>query len=219
MILHAHEQNFKIRVNTTLIGIQAEDILQLKQVPFVKFVVHLPDDQNLTHMKVDEVYRENLLLILKEKPENFMWKFHRSPGAGIHPQVKEVLQEHKAEIRYFGLNSRAGKVNTGSDFQVVNHGRVLRECQDFHHNILLPNGDVALCHMDWSLKHILGNLLTMDYSDIHTGKAYKKLLDSLAEPDADILCRACEKDHVKRALPRHLLHQLGKKLSGEKDPY
>jgi len=219
MILHAHEQKFSIRVNTTLIGMQAEDILQLKQVPFVKFVVHLPDDQNLTHIRVDETYMDNLRLLLKQKPENLMWKFHRSPGAGIHPQAKEILQEHRAEIRYFGLNSRAGKVDSGSEYRVVNHGRVLRECQDFHHNILLPNGDVALCHMDWSLKHILGNLLTVDYADIHAGEAYKKLLDSLLEPEADILCRECEKDNVKRTLPRHLLHLLRNKLSGEKDLY
>jgi hypothetical protein len=219
MILHAHEQDYKIRVNTTLIGMQPEDIHQLKPVPFIKFVVHLPDDQELTRICVDETYLENLLLLLKQQPENLLWKFHRSPGAGIHPQVKDVLQEHRAQIRYFGLNSRAGEVDSGSEYRVVNHGRVLRECQDFHHNILLPNGDVALCHMDWSLKHILGNLLTMDYSDIHTGKAYRELLDSLAKPEADILCRECEKDNVKRALPRHLLHLIRKKLSGEKDLY
>ena len=220
MILHAHEQNFKIRVNTTLIGMQTKDILQLKPVPFIKFVVHLPDDQELTRIRVDEVYLRNLLLLINEQPENLMWKFHRSAsGAGIHPQVLKVLQEHRVQIKYFGLNSRAGKVDSLSGNQVANRGQVLRECQDFHHNILLPNGDVTLCHMDWSLKHILGNLLTMEYSAIHTGRAYKDLLESLQVPEADILCRECEKDNVKRALPRHLLHLLKKKISGEKDPY
>ncbi len=220
MILHAHQQDFKIRVNTTLVGMQAEDIHQLKPVPFIKFVVHLPDDQELTRIRVDETYLDNLVLLIKERPENLMWKFHRSSsGAGIHPRVHSVLKEHKAQVSYFGLNSRAGKVDSGSEYRVANKGRVLRECQDFHHNILLPNGDVTLCHMDWSLKHILGNLLTMNYSDIHTGKAYKALLDSLAVPEADILCRECEKDNVKRALPQHLVHLLKLKFSGEKSLY
>lgn len=220
MILHAHEQGFKIRVNTTLIGMQTEDILQLKNIPFIKFVVHLPDDQNLTHIRVDETYLENLLLLLKENANNLMWKFHRSPSrANIHPQVLEVLNEHGAQIKYFGLNSRAGKVDSGSNYRVANHGRVLRECQDFHHNILLPNGEVTLCHMDWSLKHVLGNLLSMDYAELHTGKAYKELLESLSKPEHDILCRECEKDNVKRALPQHLFHQLKKKISGEENLY
>jgi len=220
MILHAHEKNFKIRVNTTLIGIQSKDIHQLKQIPYIKFVVHLPDDQNLTHIRVDDTYLDNLILLLREKPKNLMWKFHRSSsGAGIHPRVLEVLQEHRAQIKYFGLNSRAGKVDSLSGNQVVNRGQVLRECQDFHHNILLPNGDVTLCHMDWALKHILGNLLTNEYSAIHSGKAYKDLLKSLQQPGADILCRECEKDNVKQALPRHLLHMLKKKILGEKNLY
>ncbi len=220
MVLHAHKQNFKIRVNTTLIGMQAEDIHLLKPVPFIKFVVHLPDDQCLTRIRVDQAYLDNLLLLLRENPENLVWKFHRSSSdASIHPQVLKVLKEHRAQLTYFGLNSRAGKIDTGSKPRVVNHGRVLRECQDFHHNILLPNGDVTLCHMDWSLKHILGNLLTEQYSAIHTGKAYKNLLEALKVPEADILCRECEKDNVKRALPQELLHLLKKKISGEKNLY
>ncbi len=220
MILHAHEQGFPIRVNTTLIGMQKEDIQKLKGIPFVKFVVHLPDDQNLTRIRVDEVYLETLVLLLKEPTQNLMWKFHHSPsGAEIHPKVFEVLQKYQAEVKYFGLNSRAGKVDAGSVYQVPNHDQVLRECQDFHHNILLPNGDVTLCHMDWGLKHILGNLLTVDYSDIHTGQVYKDLVDSLTVPGANILCRECEKDNVKRALPQHLIHLLKNKISGEKDLY
>ncbi len=136
MIIHAHEQNFKIRVNTTLIGMHEEDIRKLKQVPFIKFVVHLPDDQELTRIRVDESYLNNLHLLCREQPKNLMWKFHRSPSnAGIHPRVLEVLQEHRAQVKYFGLNSRAGKVDSGSKSRVVNRGRVLRECQDFHHNI------------------------------------------------------------------------------------
>ena len=218
MILHAHREGFLIRVNTTLIGMRPEDILQLRGIPFVKFVVHLPDDQNLTHIRVDESYMELLELILKEKPRNLMWKFHRSPGAGIHPLVRPVLDEHRARVVVTGLNSRAGQVDAGS-YRTVNRGRVLRACQDFRHNILLPNGDVTLCHMDWSLKHILGNLRTMDYSGLHSSRAYGELLDALSLPDKDILCRTCEKDIVKRSLPVHLMHLLQTKIRGEKNPY
>jgi hypothetical protein len=220
MILHAHEQGFKIRVNTTLIGMHPGDIPQLIPIPFIKFVVHLPDDQNLTRIRVDKTYLEILDMLLKENPYNLVWKFHRSSsGAAIHSQVLRELEQYPAQIRYFGLNSRAGKVDPGSDYSVANRGRVLRYCQDFHHNILLPNGDVTLCHMDWSLRHILGNLLSGEYSAIHSGQAYRGLLASLQQPEDDILCRECEKDNVKRSLPLHIVHQLRKKISGEKELY
>ena len=220
MVLHAHRQDYKIRVNTTLIGMKASDIMQLKEVPFIKFVVHLPDNQELTHIRVDESYLQNLKLVLQEQPRKLMWKFHHGPsGADIHPRVREVLQAYGAKVSYFGLNSRAGKVDAGSEYRVPNQGRVLRHCQDFHHNILLPNGDVVLCHMDWSLRHILGNLLTGDYSSLHTGKAFRELIESLDRPEADILCRQCEKDNIKRSLPAYLLHQFRGKISGKQDLY
>jgi hypothetical protein len=220
MLLHAHQQKFRIRVNTTLIGMRPEDMEQLKEVSFIKFVVHLPDDQKLTHIKVDETYLNNLKLILQAPPENLMWKFHHTAsGASVHPRVREILKENRAQISYFRLNSRAGKVDAGTEYRVPNHGQLLLPCQDFRHNILLPNGDVALCHMDWSLKHILGNLLEMDYSELHTGKAFLELLESLDKPEADILCRQCEKDNVKRKLPKQLLYRLKKRISGDKDPY
>jgi len=31
---------------------------------------------------------------------------------------------------------------------------------------LLPNGDISLCCMDYSLDHILGNLFTQEYDEI-----------------------------------------------------
>lgn len=220
MVLHAHHLGYRIRVNTTLIGMKPEDMSALKTVPFIKFVVHLPDDQNLTRIRVDRSYLDNLVRLLEEKPMNLTWKFHpSSSGADIHPQVSEILRKYRTEVKNFGLNNRAGTVVTGQEYHVANRGRILRECQDFHHNILLPNGDVALCHMDWSLKHVLGNLLTGTYAGLYTGKEFQELQKALLEPDADILCRQCEKDIVRRSLAEALIFRIGQKLSGKKDLY
>lgn len=220
MILYAHNRGFMLRVNTTLIGMKQEDILQLSKIPFIKFVVHLPDNQNLTKIRVDETYLRNLSLLIENQPLNLNWKFHKTTSEiGIHADVQEVLQKKNIRITIAGLNNRAGKVDTGIQYSIPNKGKVLKQCQDFHHNILLPNGDVVLCHMDWSLRHILGNLLEQDYSGIHSGKIYTQLQASLLNPDADILCRDCEKDIVQRSFAQNIIHTLKKKLSGEKDPY
>lgn len=220
MILHAHQLQYKIRVNTTTIGMQPEDILRIRSVPFLKFVVHLPDNQNLTRIKVDRTYLDNLVLLLGEKPLNITWKFHRSAsGAGVHPEVLEILQKYRANIKISGLNSRAGRIDAGTEYRMVNRHRVLRGCQDFYHNILLPNGDVALCHMDWSLKHILGNLLTGEYGDLHTGRPFEDLQRALLQPETDILCRQCEKDIVRRTPVQACIHRIKRKLSGERDLY
>jgi hypothetical protein len=42
-----------------------------------------------------------------------------------------------------------------------------RSCNDLlNHNVLLPNGDVLLYCMDYGMKHILGNLLSVDYASL-----------------------------------------------------
>ena len=38
--------------------------------------------------------------------------------------------------------------------------------EHLYHNVVLPNGDVSLCCMDYSLEKILGNLFVDEYDDI-----------------------------------------------------
>jgi hypothetical protein len=220
MILYAHEKGHQVRVNTTLVGIKPGDIEVLKNIPFIKFVVHLPDNKGLTKINPDEEYLAVLSMMLKVRLNNLKWKFHSTdPDIRIHPDVNRLLIHSGVRISYADLNNRAGNVRTIKSYQPVNKGRVLLECQDFHHNILLPNGDVVLCHMDWSLKHVLGNLLTDNYIDLYSGEAFQEINTALQDPDADILCRDCEKDLVKRTIPDRIIHVLSKKIKGGKDIY
>jgi len=61
------------------------------------------------------------------------------------------------------------------------------------HNVLLPNGNVALCCMIYDLKHIVGNLLTGTYDSLFESEEYKKVLRGQAgDESVDIACRSCE---------------------------
>jgi hypothetical protein len=51
---------------------------------------------------------------------------------------------------------------------------------NYDQNVVLPNGDVYLCCMDWALKHKLGNLLETNFNDLHRETHYD-------------LCRKCER--------------------------
>ena len=50
----------------------------------------------------------------------------------------------------------------------------------FEQNVMLPNGDVYLCCMDWRLKHKLGNIFKTNFDKLDRNKFYK-------------LCQTCEK--------------------------
>tara|TARA_Y100000004_G_C8744929_1_gene339909 strand:- start:217 stop:609 length:393 start_codon:yes stop_codon:yes gene_type:complete len=60
-------------------------------------------------------------------------------------------------------------MNRKNDFQSVYHGEGPKTCgciEELYHNVMLPNGDVSLCCMDYGLKHILGNMFTQEYEDV-----------------------------------------------------
>jgi hypothetical protein len=77
-----------------------------------------------------------------------MW--HRAGNlvgeAQLKPELTEVMDEVKTVFR--------------------NDKRTCGCIEDLYHNILLPNGDVSLCCMDYNLEEILGNLYTQEYDDI-----------------------------------------------------
>ena len=59
---------------------------------------------------------------------------------------------------------------------------------EFNQNVLLPNGDVYLCCMDYELKHRLGNLFLDDYKSLQVKR--EKIKRLLVEDD-DVICRKC----------------------------
>ena len=50
-----------------------------------------------------------------------------------------------------------------------------------YHNVCLPNGDIALCCMDYGLEHIVGNIFESTYEEV------------IPEPHSCYeMCRKCE---------------------------
>ena len=64
----------------------------------------------------------------------------------------------------------------------------------YDRNVLLPNGDVVLCCMDYNLTHILGNLLTQTYEEIFEGKPLLDLIELNESPEFSkcSICKSCE---------------------------
>lgn len=67
---------------------------------------------------------------------------------------------------------------------------------NYDHNVLLPNGDVVLCCMDYSLKHRLGSLLEDSWATLH-GAPLDALRASNAAQDGETLCRTCNNAEPK----------------------
>lgn len=64
----------------------------------------------------------------------------------------------------------------------------------YDRNVLLPNGDVVLCCMDYNLKHVIGNLLTQSYDEIMNGEKLKEIIkmNEAVGFDKCSICKSCE---------------------------
>ncbi len=200
MLLYTNKKGNLIRVNTTLIGITAKDIDAFSKVQFRNFAVHLPDNLGYSKIKVDDHYLEMIDRLAFSGIHNIMWKFHKtSPEVTIKPEVSQILKKHRINVKNFGLSNRAGNIIFSDEKEIIRKSGIIKKCLDFHHNVLFPNGDIGLCHMDWQLKHIIGNLHDNDFDSIYKSKGFKNVLNGLNDDNIDLNCRFCEKSVIKQS--------------------
>jgi len=191
MILYAHNKGHRIRVFTTLIGLDLDNFEKIRHIPFENFWIHLPCDGDSENINVNDAYLEVLLEVynfLEENKDKINVSYHIR-GAGPHPKIKELLG-NKIEKRAIG--SRAN--NLDEDI-VKNSKKRLGKigCKRyFQQNVLLPNGDVILCCMDYGMEHILGNLLHQNYYDILSGDEIKNIHQAVNSFSDQSICRYCD---------------------------
>ena len=61
-----------------------------------------------------------------------------------------------------------------------------------NNHVVLPDGTLLLCNMDYGMKHVLGNLLENTYDEIRRGEEMQKIFAGIkGDPSVDLLCRKC----------------------------
>ena len=186
MMIYAYEKGHPIAAFTTGIGMTLDDVEKIKHIPFDDgpnsgFTLHLPDKEHLAKHPITKRYISVLKAIKKAKFSSF---YLMSMG-DVHEEVEKLGIWKKEDIHIPVMWSRAGnlkgeaqmkpelrkvmdRVRDASEYNSENYveGELTCGCvEDLYHNILLPNGDVSLCCMDYGLKHITGNLYEQSFED------------------------------------------------------
>lgn len=183
MLLYAHAKGHKISVSTTLVGMELSDVDLMAPISFKDFAVHLPSHEGYEIINIDENYLQLLKKILKSKI-----------GIGLHIHGKAVhpaLTSLSTMIKQQTLSSRGGNAEIPNRVPMSRRRGVL-VCNRLHNNVLLPNGNVVLCCMDYGMRHILGNLISTDYDSLFFQKEFMKVRRGLKDESLDILCRYCD---------------------------
>jgi len=200
MVLYSHKLGFKIAVFTTAVGMELSDVDLIKRIPFKGFFVHLPDNKEQTKIKVDKNYLRIINKLFNSNIQNISYACPGLTGpTEVHSKLKQLLKKTNIPSDGQRLNTRAGNIKIEGlspskkiKGVIPNWKRIHLRCRFFNRNVLLPNGDVVLCCLDWSLKHVLGNLLVSDYGSLFKSEEFLKIIKGLKDDSSDILCRYCE---------------------------
>lgn len=212
------QKGFKVAIYTTLYQMTEEDIDRVKDL-IIKYqnqvnpvVLHLPDSHNnMRGWKYSETWErafKTLYGINKQFPGKVGAMTMDMNNRIFHPDIRHIPEaiEAEKENARFSAHDRAGvldmsDVEKTSDQPTdlikkkIRHERPLtcKSTPFYDRNVLLPNGDVVLCCMDYGLKHIIGNLVDQTYAEMFQNPQFLELVKMNETPGYDkcSICKAC----------------------------
>lgn len=197
MIKYAFDRGHPVSLNSTLVGLTDKCFNYMQDVMFRRVRLHLPDTNDYCNIKVTDDYLKLLDKFLSTiQSEKFIYVSHDNdtPAAvknTINNSPYPYVYPYKLEKE---IHDRAGNLDND-----------LAPCTPFlkgaiycgkgarmpNYNILLPNGMVLLCCMDFDMKHVLGNLLTMGYEELFECDEMEKLNQAFDDDKMELICRTC----------------------------
>jgi hypothetical protein len=187
MVLRSHAKGHKVTVYTTLVGMKFDDVEKMKDVPFAGFCVHLPSIGGSESIPIENEYLGAL---------GYVKRLVKGVTFAAFGLIDEKISAIVGNVPFSTtemMASRCGlvpKCGKGLD----RSGPIRCHSQDtdmLDHNVLLPDGRVVLCCMDFGMKYVLGNLLKQDYESLFTGKVADKVRAGL-RGEKQVLCHKCE---------------------------
>lgn len=169
MILHAHNEGYKIGLYTTFNGLSDDGYNYLKNIEFEVIRLHLPDDKKIMNIKVDNKYIRNMLKFVRNiKSKDF--------------DITDM--ENDDEF----MRSRAGnlKLLLHRDKEKKYDNMICRGKKYPNSQVVLPNGDVVICCNDYGLKYKMGNLLNQHFEEVWKNVVNSKL------PNKNEICKYCD---------------------------
>lgn len=189
----------KVDLYTTLVGASIQDVKLISKLPINFICLHVADEKKYANIPLTEEYYKKVSFLTNQKRGDGTPLVHMC-NAQTNPdkRVEKICEKYDILIT---MNDRAGNLE---DEKLYRHqcssGKIsCSMCGDkLNRNILLPDGTVLLCCMDFGMKHVLGNLLNNTYDEIMNGaeiNMIKKGLDG--DISKDILCRTCSCANVR----------------------
>lgn len=181
---------------TTLVGVDDDILERVIKLPFKKVVLHTADADGYAHISVTENYLQLLERVINAQKADGS-PFVDASNCQSTPD-KAVLQITSGKVNnHYELHDRAGNLEECKEQRIKHfekHGSIYCSMgEELDNFVLLPDGTVVLCCMDFGMQHVMGNLYTDTYEDIMWGEAMKSLKRAMKveNPSTPCICRKC----------------------------
>ncbi len=208
MLEYALEQGRRVAIFTTLYNWDETTVHRVgqllvdyaDQIEIVK--IHFPDEAgNMRGWKLTPEWEYAFIGIQTVvRMAGIHFEAMTMSDDGVHPAIRHLPGVFLSHNWTIAAHDRAGTLDKDRVKEqpikfVTEHNYPITcsKTEKFNQNVLLPNGDVALCCMDYDTKHVIGNLIEQEYDDLFVGEEFVRLMEINAMPcfSKESLCKSC----------------------------
>ena len=197
------EAGRNVSLYTTLEGGDQNDIDEILKLPLQFVGLHVADKLGNANITVSERYIKNVEKMINAKKlngENFINDIS-AQGEPI-PEI-EKLCRGKYEV-LISLQDRAGNLfdsNLAKREKILTNEKIT--CcfagPKLNNHVVLPDGTLLLCNMDYGMQHVLGNIFKDTYDNLRKGVEMKRIFKGISgDINEKILCKKCLFAMVKK---------------------
>ena len=179
MIIYAAMKGFPLALYTTLQGATIEDYERLKLIQYEVVTIHLPDKDERSHFNITDEYLE---VLSKWDCDNY----------SCHGRIDDrVIPYLKSRNMITFMHDRAGNIEDRPHLSISLERNLycVTSGTAMDHNVLLPNGDVLMCCMDYGMTGVFGNLFEQSYEEVIHSEEAERMRDTLNRGES--ICRHC----------------------------
>ena len=208
MVEYALSKGFQIGIFTTLYNwdettVQRMGDLLFAHAPQIEiFKIHFPDEQgNMRGWRpsAEWEYAYTVMHIIIELTGVYSEAMTMSDN-GVHPAIRHLSGVQVSHDWSSSAHDRAGTLPleqvAGQPLKFSPRHSYPIKCRKtdlYNQGVLLPNGEVLLCCMDYDKKHVMGNLLEHDYQNLFTNPEIIRIkqINALPKYSNESLCKSC----------------------------
>lgn len=179
MLEFVYKKGHKIFLYSTLVGLDQRGVEALKKYTPTFTRIHIADEKAMRVEDDKWIFYHELFL-----QTNIVGSYMAM--GNVTEKIQNYLNSKGIFYEIPVMISRGGNLDLQTHYI---DGPSICSMDRWHQNVVLPNGDVYACCMDYGLTMPLGNLLKQDYSDIwESAEKYRRNTN----PPEDSICRKCE---------------------------